>query len=57
LVFSLSVDDGHPLDLRIADRLVRHGLRASFYLPIRNAEGAPVMTAKPGVRSMRERLS
>ena len=45
LAFSLSVDDGHPLDLRIADRLVRHGLRASFYLPIRNAEGPPVMTA------------
>ena len=45
LAFSLSVDDGHPLDLRIADRLARHGLRASFYLPIRNAEGPPVMTA------------
>jgi peptidoglycan/xylan/chitin deacetylase (PgdA/CDA1 family) len=45
LVFSLSVDDGHPLDLRIAERLVKHGLRASFYLPIRNAEGPPVMTA------------
>jgi hypothetical protein len=45
LVFSLSVDDGHPLDLRIADRLAKHGLRASFYLPIRNAEGPPVLTA------------
>ena len=45
LVFTLSVDDGHPLDLRIAEILARHRLRASFYLPIRNAEGAPVMTA------------
>ena len=45
LAFTLSVDDGHPLDLRIAEILARHRLRASFYLPIRNAEGAPVMTA------------
>ena len=45
LTFSLSVDDGHPLDLRIADMLKRHGLRASFYIPIHNSEGAPVMTA------------
>lgn len=45
LNFSLSVDDGHPLDLRIADMLSRHGLRASFYVPIHNIEGAPVMSA------------
>ncbi len=45
LTFSLSVDDGHPLDLRIADMLKRHGLHASFYLPIHNSEGAPVMSA------------
>lgn len=44
LVFSLSVDDGHPLDLRLADLLIRHGIRASFYLPVRNIEGAPVMS-------------
>lgn len=45
LSFSLSVDDGHPLDLRIADMLARHELRATFYLPIRNSEGAPVLSA------------
>lgn len=45
LIFSLSVDDGHPLDFRIADMLKRHGLPASFYVPIHNSEGAPVMTA------------
>lgn len=41
--FSLSVDDGHPLDLRIADLLDRHGLQATFYLPIENCEGQPVL--------------
>jgi peptidoglycan/xylan/chitin deacetylase (PgdA/CDA1 family) len=45
MTFSLSVDDGHPLDLRIADMLQRHGLRATFYVPIHNSEGAPVMTS------------
>lgn len=45
LTFSLSVDDGHPLDLRIADMLARHDLRATFYLPIRNCEGPPVLSA------------
>lgn len=45
LVFSVSVDDGHPLDLRMAETLAKHGMRASFYLPIRNTEGPPVMTA------------
>lgn len=45
LSFSLSVDDGHPLDLRIADMLARHDLRATFYVPIRNCEGPPVLSA------------
>lgn len=45
LRFTLSVDDGHPLDFRIADMLDRHNFRASFYLPIRNCEAAPVMSA------------
>lgn len=44
-VFSLSVDDGHPSDLRLAALLQRHGLRATFYVPVRNCEGPPVMTA------------
>lgn len=44
LFFSFSVDDGHPLDSRIADLLLRHQLRATFYLPVRNIEGKPVMS-------------
>lgn len=43
--FSLSVDDGHPLDLRIAGLLDRYGLQATFYLPIENCEGQPVLDA------------
>lgn len=45
LRLTLSVDDGHPLDLRVADLLDRHGLQATFYVPIRNDEGPPVMSA------------
>src|SRR5262249_26496051 len=39
-----SWDDGHPLDLRVADLLARHGLRGTFYVP-RTAEN-PTMTAR-----------
>jgi hypothetical protein len=30
---TLSWDDGHPLDARIADMMLRHGLRGTFYIP------------------------
>lgn len=52
---TLSVDDGHPLDLRVADLLERHGLRATFYVPIVNAEGPPVMSAAQ-VRQLAQRF-
>jgi peptidoglycan/xylan/chitin deacetylase (PgdA/CDA1 family) len=45
LRLTLSVDDGHPLDLRVADLLDRHGLHATFYVPIANDEGPPVIAA------------
>jgi peptidoglycan/xylan/chitin deacetylase (PgdA/CDA1 family) len=41
---SLSIDDGHPADLRMAELLMRHGLRATFYIPMRNCEGPPVLS-------------
>ena len=28
-----SWDDGHPLDLRVAEMLERHGLTGTFYIP------------------------
>ena len=45
-VFTTSWDDGHPLDLRVADLLSRHGFQGTFYVPISNREGLPVM--RPG---------
>src|SRR5437016_2462370 len=35
---SISVDDGHPTDLRTRDLLQKYGLQATFYIPARNAE-------------------
>ncbi len=43
-VLSLSVDDGHPLDMRMADLLTKHGVQASFHVPVRNSEGQPVLS-------------
>ncbi len=41
---TVSVDDGHPLDLKVAALLAQHELRATFYLPVTNREGAPVLS-------------
>jgi peptidoglycan/xylan/chitin deacetylase (PgdA/CDA1 family) len=43
-VFTFSVDDGHPLDMKVADLLGKHGLGGTFYVPIRNSEGRPTLT-------------
>jgi hypothetical protein len=32
-IITTSWDDGHPTDLRIAEMLIRHGLRGTFYIP------------------------
>ena len=41
--FTCSIDDGHPADLRCAELLARLGLKATFYVPVRNREGPPVL--------------
>jgi peptidoglycan/xylan/chitin deacetylase (PgdA/CDA1 family) len=38
-----SWDDGHPLDLRLAEILTRHGLTGTFYIPTNYSEW-PLMT-------------
>ena len=43
LVFTCSIDDGHPLDLKTAELLDKHGLNATFFVPIKNREGSNVM--------------
>ncbi len=55
LRFTLSVDDGHPLDLRMAELLDRHELPATFYVPMANCEGLPVMTV-PQLRTLASRF-
>ena len=40
-----SIDDGDPCDLRTAELLQKHGIRATFYIPVRNREGHPVLPA------------
>jgi peptidoglycan/xylan/chitin deacetylase (PgdA/CDA1 family) len=43
MLFTTSWDDGHPLDLRLAELLNRHGFRGTFYVPSTNREGRPVL--------------
>ncbi|MDW5416685.1 polysaccharide deacetylase family protein [Iodobacter sp. CM08] len=40
-----SWDDGHPKDLRLADLLIKYGLKATFFIPIENREGREVLSA------------
>jgi peptidoglycan/xylan/chitin deacetylase (PgdA/CDA1 family) len=49
---SLSFDDGHPKDLRLAKLLKRYGLRATFYIPLANPEN-PVL-GPSGIRRLRD---
>lgn len=44
MIFVSSWDDGHPLDARLGNLLQRHGLKGTFYVPIRNREGHAVMS-------------
>lgn len=48
-VMTTSWDDGHPLDLRIAELLAKHGLTGTFYVPIR---GQREVLTKDELRSM-----
>jgi peptidoglycan/xylan/chitin deacetylase (PgdA/CDA1 family) len=43
-LFTCSIDDGHPSDLKTAEMLHKHGLSGTFYIPIRNCEGDAVLT-------------
>jgi peptidoglycan/xylan/chitin deacetylase (PgdA/CDA1 family) len=40
------VDDGHPLDLKIAEIFLKKGIKAIFYIPINNSEGLPTLSKK-----------
>ena len=43
MIVVTSWDDGYPADTKIADLLDRHGLTGTFFVPIENSEGRPVL--------------
>lgn len=43
-VFTCSIDDGHPSDMKTAELLHKHGLNGTFFIPIRNCEGDEVLS-------------
>lgn len=44
MIVVTSWDDGHPLDERLADLLARYGMSGTFFVPVRNSEGRPVLS-------------
>lgn len=44
LKVTTSWDDGHPLDLRVADVLAKYGVQGTFYVPMRNVR--PTLNAQ-----------
>ncbi|MBU0572390.1 polysaccharide deacetylase family protein [Patescibacteria group bacterium] len=44
--FIVCVDDGHPLDLKVAEIFLKKGIRAIFYIPLKNSEGLPTLGKK-----------
>lgn len=38
LIVTTSWDDGHPLDLKLADLLDKYGIKGTFYVPLENKE-------------------
>lgn len=42
-VFSCSLDDGHPADMKAAELLRKREVNATFYIPIKNREGIKVL--------------
>jgi peptidoglycan-N-acetylglucosamine deacetylase len=51
LTLTTSWDDGHPLDLRIAELLNKHGLPGTFYVPLQNSR--PTMSSS-AIRELSE---
>ncbi len=61
-LFTMSWDDGHPNDMRLADLLDKHGFKATFYIPGRfppggycQKDGFDILTA-PHLRELAKRF-
>lgn len=55
MIIVTSWDDGYPADMRMADLLNRHGLTGTFFVPIENSEGRPVLN-KADLRELGSRF-
>ena len=42
-LISVSIDDGHPLDLKVAEILAKKNIPTTFYVPIKNSTGKPTL--------------
>ena len=49
-IVTTSWDDGHPLDLKLSDLLIKYKLSGTFYVPLKNSEERDVLSES----SMRE---
>ena len=43
---TISIDDGHPLDLKAAKILLEKNIKTTFYIPIKNSTGRPTLNRK-----------
>jgi peptidoglycan-N-acetylglucosamine deacetylase len=43
MLFTCSFDDGYPSDLKVADLLNKYGFNGTFFVPLKNRDGSPVM--------------
>lgn len=43
MILVTSWDDGHPLDMKLANMLRQHQVKGTFFIPIKNAEGLPTL--------------
>ncbi len=46
LNISVSIDDGHPLDIKAAEILLKKNIYTTFYIPIKNSTGRPTLNRK-----------
>ncbi|HEV7816478.1 MAG TPA: hypothetical protein VGP06_15440, partial [Janthinobacterium sp.] len=44
-IFTCSIDDGSPSDMKMAELLYKYSLNGTFFIPMANREGKPVMSA------------
>jgi peptidoglycan/xylan/chitin deacetylase (PgdA/CDA1 family) len=51
-IVTASFDDGHPLDLKVAERLAQRGMRATFYIAWNHPKGPEI--SAPDIKALRK---